>query len=92
MLRVTFHSRTGVATQGWQNARFDALVEEAARTTDHARRMQLYQEADQILVAEEAVVMPLSYGRGRVLAKPWIALPRTLSVQMPLEQFRIEGR
>ncbi|MCL7455081.1 MAG: ABC transporter substrate-binding protein, partial [Anaerolineae bacterium] len=92
MLRVTFHSRTGVATQGWQNDRFDALVEEAARIADHARRMQLYQEADQILVAEEAVVMPLSYGRGRVLAKPWIALPRTLSVQMPLEQFRIEGR
>ena len=92
MLRVTFHSRMGVAKQGWQNARFDALVEEAARTADHARRMALYQEADRLLVADEAAVMPLSYGSGRVLAKPWVKLPRTLSVQMPLEQFRVERR
>jgi oligopeptide transport system substrate-binding protein len=92
MLRVTFHSRTGVSAPGWQNARFDALVEEAARTADHARRMALYQEADRILVAEDAAVMPISYGRGRVLVKPWVSLPHTVSVQMPIDQFRIEGR
>jgi ABC-type oligopeptide transport system substrate-binding subunit/DNA-binding SARP family transcriptional activator len=92
MLRVTFHSKTGVSAPGWQNDRFDALVEEAARTTDHTRRMALYQEADRILVAEEAAVMPISYGRGRILVKPWVSLPRTLSVQMSLDQFRIEGR
>jgi ABC-type oligopeptide transport system substrate-binding subunit len=92
MLRVTFHSRMGFASQGWRNARFDALVEEAARTADHVRRMALYQEADQLLVAEEAAVMPLSYGSGRVLVKPWVSLPHTLSVQMPLGQFRVERR
>jgi ABC-type oligopeptide transport system substrate-binding subunit len=85
MLRVTFHSSTGTSTAGWKHSRFDALVETAAQTVDHAKRMQLYREADRILVAEEAAVVPLSYGRGRILAKPWVSLPRTLSTSMPLK-------
>ena len=76
MLRVTFHSTEGVTNPGWHHARFDALVEEAGRATDPARRMELYQEADRILVAEEAVIMPLGYARGRMLAKPSVTVPR----------------
>jgi oligopeptide transport system substrate-binding protein len=90
MLRVTFHSSMGISTAGWRSDRFDALVEEAARVAEPARRMALYREADRILVAEEAAVMPLSYGRGRLLARPWVKLPRTLSVQMPLNSIVVE--
>jgi oligopeptide transport system substrate-binding protein len=76
MLRVTFHSTEGLNTPGWHYARFDCLVEEAARVADQGRRMVLYREADRILVAEEAVVMPLGYARGRILAKPWVTVPQ----------------
>jgi oligopeptide transport system substrate-binding protein len=76
MLRATFHSTEGLNMPGWRNARFDALVEEAARVADQSRRVELYREADRILVAEEAVVMPIGYARGRILAKPWVTAPR----------------
>jgi ABC-type oligopeptide transport system substrate-binding subunit len=72
-LRVVFHSREGLNEPRWQDPRFDALVEEAARVTDKRRRMALYREADRILVAEQAVILPLSYGRGAVLVKPWVS-------------------
>ncbi|MEA3377507.1 MAG: ABC transporter substrate-binding protein [Chloroflexota bacterium] len=75
LLRVTFHSTEGFNTPRWHNPRFDALVEQAAQVADGGRRLELYREADRILVAEEAVVMPLGYGRGRILVKPWVALP-----------------
>jgi ABC-type oligopeptide transport system substrate-binding subunit len=61
----------------WHNPAYERLVEEAARVTDHARRIELYQKADRILVAEEAVILPLTYVQGRVLVKPWVSLPRT---------------
>jgi len=47
--------------------------------------MELYKEADRILVADEAVIMPLSYGRGRILAKPWVTLPQVPCVPMRLK-------
>jgi ABC-type oligopeptide transport system substrate-binding subunit/tetratricopeptide (TPR) repeat protein len=85
MLRVTFHSREGFINTGWHSARFDALVEEAARIADRKRRMALYREADRILVAEEAVVVPLGYGRGRILVKPWVTVPRLPSALLRLK-------
>jgi ABC-type oligopeptide transport system substrate-binding subunit len=91
-LRVNFHSTQGMNRPRWDNARFDALVEEAARVTDQARRMELYQEADRILVAEEAVIMPLSYGRGRMLAKPWVTLPRLAPVPLRLKDVVVDRK
>jgi len=84
-LRGVFHSTEGRNDPRWHNARFDALVEEAARVADQASRMELYKEADRILVADEAVIMPLSYGRGRILAKPWVTLPQVPCVPMRLK-------
>jgi ABC-type oligopeptide transport system substrate-binding subunit/DNA-binding SARP family transcriptional activator len=92
VLRVTFDSREGVSNPRWRNARFDQLVEQAARVTDHARRMSLYREADRILVSEDAVVMPLAYGQGRMLIKPWVTLPRSPSIFMPLNSIVVERR
>jgi oligopeptide transport system substrate-binding protein len=89
-LRVLFHSVEGNNDPRWHNARFDALVEEAARVTDQARRLQLYGEADWILVAEEAVVMPLGYAQGRILAKPWVTIPRVPPVLMRLKSIFLQ--
>lgn len=84
-LRVTFHSTEGNNDPRWHNARFDALVEEAARVADQTGRLELYGEADRILVAEEVVVMPLGYAQGRILAKPWVTTPRVPPVLMRLK-------
>jgi oligopeptide transport system substrate-binding protein len=86
LLRVLFHSREGVNPIRWHNARFDALVEEAARIADPSRRMALYQEADRILVSEEAAIMPLCYAQGRILIKPWVTMPRVPPALLRLQE------
>ena len=90
LLRVTFHSTEGINPPRWHNARFDGLVEEAARVADQARRMELYQEADRILVVEETVIMPLGYAQGRMLAKPWVTIPRVPPVLVRLKHIVLQ--
>jgi peptide/nickel transport system substrate-binding protein len=48
------HSKSEYAQilSGWENARYDALVEEAKRTLDQARRKELYTEAWNIVNVE----------------------------------------
>jgi ABC-type oligopeptide transport system substrate-binding subunit/class 3 adenylate cyclase len=65
--------RVGVprAWIGWQHEVYDRLVEEARRITDQGKRMNLYRQADRILV-EEAAVCPAAYSRSHLLVKPWV--------------------
>jgi len=77
LLRVLFHSRDGMNSIRWNNPQFDALTERAAGTSDRKERLDLYQQADRILVADEAVVMPLGYSLGPQLVQPYVFLPLT---------------
>lgn len=56
---------------GWQNPVYESLVARAARAADQPERLRLYQQADQLLVTEAALV-PLSYGRLHRLVQPWV--------------------
>ncbi len=60
--------------RGWHDAHYNELVGTAARTTDRARRLSLYRQADRILVAEQALVAPLDYGVGAcdTVIQPWV--------------------
>lgn len=58
---------------GWQDARYDELVNEAATMTNRARRIAMYREADKIWVADQVVACPLLYGLDTgAFAKPWV--------------------
>lgn len=46
---------------GWSDPGYDALISQAAREPDSARRFGLFQEAESILVSREAVVCPLYF-------------------------------
>ncbi len=59
------------ATVG-RNEEFFELVEQARRSLGHAKRMQLYEQAHNVLT-EEVPVHPLLYFRGHLLLKPWIS-------------------
>jgi oligopeptide transport system substrate-binding protein len=56
----------------WQNERYDRLVQDARGTTDREKRLEYYHQAEQILAAE-APLFPLLYGRMHFLLKPWIS-------------------
>ncbi|MGD8462277.1 MAG: hypothetical protein PVI09_00290 [Anaerolineae bacterium] len=49
----------------------EGLIEQARRVTDQARRMELYQQADRLII-DKAVVLPLTYDRRHMMLKPWV--------------------
>jgi len=65
--------RVGVQTYqpSWRHSVYERLVEDARRATDQRQRLELYMQADRILV-EEAVIVPISYSRLHLLIKPWV--------------------
>lgn len=79
-LRTVFHGGTGLNEPKWRSSEFDILVDSAASRTDQAGRMNFYRAADRVLVVDEAVIVPLSYGREPVLVRPWVSsFPRSAS-------------
>ncbi len=56
---------------GWRNARYDELVTQANQAGDRARRLELYDQAQQILV-EQAPVAFLAQPVRRFFVKPWV--------------------
>jgi ABC-type oligopeptide transport system substrate-binding subunit len=44
---------------GWSNQRYDDLVHSANETTDAKQREKLFQQAETILVRDEAPIIPL---------------------------------
>jgi oligopeptide transport system substrate-binding protein len=59
-LEVVFAPDSPFQYTGWQNERYEELMELAATEFDTARRGQYYQEADRILCQQEVAVIPLT--------------------------------
>jgi len=66
----------------WRNPIYEALMEEGRRTLDQEQRVNLYRQADRILM-EEAVVLPLFYGHIYELIQPWVRKPSGSSIYSP---------
>jgi len=71
-LGEVFHSGTDVQYTHWSNGVFDDLVDQAARSTDTEERMGWYAEAEDILVNQDAVVVPLYWRAEGILTQPYI--------------------
>ncbi len=71
-LSVYWRSDTTFASRpGYKNEEFDALVNEADRTIDPAKRMELYKKAQQVLLND----IPAAFGYNTLnhyLVKPWV--------------------
>jgi oligopeptide transport system substrate-binding protein len=63
----------------WRNEAYERLVEAARRMMDQGERIELYGQADRILV-EEAAIMPLFYARQHLLVKPWVSKHPTSAI------------
>jgi len=83
-LDLLFHSQSRQNHTGYANPQVDALLEKARLETDQARRMELYQQAEQIIV-DDAPWIPLYHGSEYTLIKPYV---RGLEVS-PLGVYRL---
>ncbi|MFN3975407.1 MAG: ABC transporter substrate-binding protein, partial [Dehalococcoidia bacterium] len=79
-----FLSDSGNNHTMWKNPQFDALVKQAAREQEPGKRLQLYKDAERLLVQEEAVIAPIYFYTTVQLTKPY--LKRTYSALV--EQFK----
>jgi oligopeptide transport system substrate-binding protein len=62
-----YMSQSGNNRTGWKNARYDGLVREANKQTDRRQRAALFREAESLLVAEDAPIVPLYFYAGFIL-------------------------
>jgi len=70
-LDVLFHSKSFENHMSYGNADVDKLLEQARVEQDNAKRMKLYQDAEQLIV-NDAAVIPLHNTREQWLVKPYV--------------------
>lgn len=70
-LDILFHSRSMDNHMGYANPEVDGLLEEARTEQDHDRRMDLYLEAEQMIL-DDAPWVPLQYDVDYWLTKPYV--------------------
>jgi oligopeptide transport system substrate-binding protein len=64
------YSASSQNDSGFNNADFDALVEEARLESDTAKRLELYAQAEDILVVQDAAIAPVYWYTTNQLIKP----------------------
>jgi oligopeptide transport system substrate-binding protein len=62
----------GINLTGYANPAYDALLADATRTPDPARRRALLEEAERLMLADHPV-LPLYFYVNKHLVKPWVA-------------------
>jgi oligopeptide transport system substrate-binding protein len=70
-LDILFHSQSGLNHTHYANPQVDRLLEEARVERNTQRRMQLYQQAEEMIVAE-APWVPLWHSVDYILTKPYV--------------------
>ena len=67
-----FHSSSNNNDTGFSSEEYDALVEQAATETDTATRIDLYAQAEEILIEEAAAMLPIYFYSQNEMTKPYV--------------------
>jgi ABC-type transport system substrate-binding protein len=70
-LDIKLHSQSANNETMYLNTEVDALLEEARTEQDQDRRLELYQQAEEIIV-QDAPWIPLYHGKSNALIKPYV--------------------
>ena len=82
-LDILFHSESQINHGGYSNAELDSLLEQARTESDIQKRLDLYQEAEEIVV-EDAAWLPLWYtGDRNILIKSKVKNYRLTPMTVP---------
>jgi ABC-type transport system substrate-binding protein len=69
IIDLLFHSSSRQNTTGYANPHVDALVVQARTEQDQTKRLQLYQQAEQLII-QDAPWIPLFFGKDHYVVKP----------------------
>ncbi len=73
----------------WKNDRFEELVKAASAEMDPDKRMELYAEAEQILVADDAALIPIYWYTSVQVTKPYVTRTQALQGRQSYEKWDI---
>ncbi len=78
----------------YSNAEVDALLDSLTGETDRAKRLAAYQQAEEIILLEDAAIVPIYYSTKDVFLQNWVKDYRTSSFGASAELYitYIEGR
>jgi ABC-type transport system substrate-binding protein/class 3 adenylate cyclase len=71
-LRLLFQSDSRTNEGGFSSAAFDELIARAQRERSDRERLELFHEADRMVVMDRVACIPLVYGRNMAYVKPWV--------------------
>ena len=71
IMDILFNSKSHQNSTGYTNPEVDQLLVQARTEQDSAKRMTIYQQAEQLVLADVPWV-PLYYGRDHVVVKPYV--------------------
>lgn len=71
-LLETVYSKAPAYNIGWHNEKFDSLLEEAGKIVDPDKRVELLREAENILIYEDAAIIPINYGVANIFRKKYL--------------------
>jgi len=71
IIDLLFYSRSRQNNTGYSNPQVDALIEQARVEQDVTKRLQLYQQAEQLII-QDAPWIPLFFGRSHFVVKPYV--------------------
>jgi oligopeptide transport system substrate-binding protein len=83
---VLFHTGAEMNSGSYSNPELDSLLEQARTETDVQRRIQLYQQAEQIIV-NDAPALFVSHSLGFILVKPHIQNYVFTPIDIALERY-----
>jgi oligopeptide transport system substrate-binding protein len=81
-----FHTGAQQNQSQYSNPQVDGLLEQARTERDVTKRLQLYQQAEQLIV-DDAPVIFTTHGLSHVLVKPYIKGYVLTTIGMPLERY-----
>ena len=82
-LDILFHSESDNNDGGYSDAEVDRILEEARVEQNVSRRIELYHQAEEMIV-DDAPWVPLWYtGESQVLIKPWVKDYRLTPMTIP---------
>ncbi|MGE0686953.1 MAG: hypothetical protein AB7P33_09430, partial [Dehalococcoidia bacterium] len=71
LLDLLFFSTSRKNDSRYNNPAYDALITQARTELDSTKRIQIYQQAEQILI-QDMPWIPLTYGRDHYVVKPYV--------------------
>ena len=65
-------SGSTIVNTGYKSKKYDDLLEKAGNTSDTDEREKYFKEAEKVLVAEDATIVPISYRKSHTLVRKYV--------------------